>query len=129
MLTNKQDNVIFDRSVLDNLIYTTWAYQHDTSDISYEYIHTTSKYGLQFMDHYDYIIYIPLLNSDEDPVIVDDGFRDISPDYRLAIGDLFDEAIEYIIDSDIIDVDKIITVSGSREERMATITDFFDKHV
>lgn len=83
---SKQDNVILDRCVLDNLAYTSWL--NLKGKVSNEYIQKVLPIVHQSLKLYDIIFYIPLTKVA--PVSLEaNGTRDVDPTFREEINNIF----------------------------------------
>ena len=129
IITMDEENVIFDRSIIDNLVYSSWMYEFGGGgDIDMNYLQIAVKYGTQFIQHYDLIIHIPLMNDGTDPIIVNDNLRATDEDYRQQINDLFTMALTQCVKNFDYPSNQIIEVTGSREERLDQIRMIIDKY-
>lgn len=110
---------IHDRSIMDNVAYSTWPLKYDkeNTDITQLFVTSSRSAAKKIMDHYDLIVYIEL---DDSIPIEDDQFRDVDPNYRRQMAKIMETLYLPPIDSP--DFDKygykVITVSGSRQERV-----------
>jgi len=110
---NKQKNIIFDRCVLDNLIYS--LYQYEIGNFKKEFINKTRKMVYDSLKNLDGLIFIPTSVA---VVLADDGERDINKEYIDAINRLFvSEILEVARKTKI----KIFTITGNRETRIKHI--------
>lgn len=105
------DDVIFDRCLIDNYVYTKCAY--DKGKISEEFLFENWKAVLKDIKNYDYVFLIPTQISVS---LVDDGTRDIDIKFidkvnREFMIILFDLVRNYKLNVKII--------SGNRKERIA----------
>jgi predicted ATPase len=83
---SKDDNVILDRCVLDNLAYTVWL--NLNGKVSDEFVEKTRTIVHETMRMYDIIFFFPL--TKQSPVkIVEDGLRSTSEEYREQIDGIF----------------------------------------
>jgi predicted ATPase len=118
----KDDNVILDRGVLDPLIFSLWLYEKGKG-ISDDEIEDMLKLTKMTMPLYDIIFIVPLLKKT--PIkMVPDEFRDTDEVYQQEINNIFMAAEQsYFKHGNIIfplkDCPAIISLSGSREERIA----------
>jgi hypothetical protein len=81
--------MIFDRTPLDNLVYSLWLYDKQTSDIDEAFIDKcviTVRHALKF---YSVLFYLPLVRENDVTLTVKEH-RDIDPVYRGEIGVLFE---------------------------------------
>ncbi len=110
---NKQKNIIFDRCVLDNLIYS--LYQYEIGNFKKEFIDKTRKMVYDSLKHLEALIFIPTAVS---VPLAEDGERDINTQYVDAINRLFiSEILEVARKTKI----KIFTITGNRETRIEQI--------
>jgi GTPase SAR1 family protein len=58
--TEKTDKIIFDRCPLDNLIYSMWSFDKQTSDIDKEFIDKCIPLVRESMRHLDIIFFFPI---------------------------------------------------------------------
>ena len=128
VLTMGNENVILDRSIIDNLVYTSWAKEQKSSNITYDYLIDAFNYGIRFINQYDLIIHIPLVGDGSDPVIVDDNLRATDPQYRVEIDELFEDVLNDLVQLYNFPRERIIDVCGSREDRMNQISMIIDKY-
>lgn len=127
--TSKDDNIIFDRCPLDNLVYSLWMNSKDNTAISDEFIAKCIKKMQQSMKYIDIIFWIPY--SAAIPV-VQDGLRDADVEYIKEIDALFEEIyMQSVYNPDFSLLPKgdrppIITLTGTRENRIMQIADYVD---
>jgi deoxyadenosine/deoxycytidine kinase len=100
------DNIITDRTIYDVCAFTTLAKSMDTHQ---KYVF--EKAAMELRHDYDLIIYV----SPEGVDIEDNGVRTTDADYRMQI----DRQIQNILK--LYPPSKLITVSGSTENRINTI--------
>jgi len=125
----KDDNIVYDRCLLDNLIYTLWSYKYKPGSIDGKFVDETIEMTKESMRNLDIIFYIPADKCNFG--IVDDSFRDTNSRYRGQIDQLFKGIIhEYTdnYDSDVFwpknDSPGVIEISGTREQRLIQIGDY-----
>ena len=106
-LNYKDKDVILDRCILDGLIYT--IYQYHTKKVSIEVYSYAELLFQKLIDKIDIIFY-----TEPDIELVDDGERSVDVEFRNTIVNLFEEAIDHFNIP-------VVRLSGSMEERMATI--------
>jgi hypothetical protein len=84
------DYVIFDRSPLDNLVYSLWALEHNKSDIDDEFISECIQVCRECLRKLDIMLFLPLTkyNSVNDIEEVKET-RDSDPVYQQEINTLF----------------------------------------
>jgi len=129
---NKQgDTIIYDRCLLDNLIYTLWSYRYNPGSIDGKFVDETIDMVKESMRNLDMIFYIPADKCNFG--VVNDSFRDTNLTYRKEIDQLFKMLIgEYNenFDADVFfpkgDSPAIIELSGTREQRLLQISDYID---
>jgi predicted ATPase len=121
---SKDDNVIFDRCPLDNLVYSMWALNEGNSDIDEKFIEESIPLVRESMKNLDIIFFIPLTKVA--PIaIVDDGMRQANEDYIKEVDYIFKEfqrryshqSFEPFFPQN--DVPALIEIFGSRQERLA----------
>jgi len=83
---SKDDNVIYDRCVLDNLAYTVWLNLNGKA--SDEFVDKTRTIVHETLRMYDIIFFFPL--TKQNPIdIVNDGLRSTNAQYREEIDSIF----------------------------------------
>lgn len=86
--TSKEDNIIFDRCPLDNIVYSIWSEAKKTSDIDDEFIKKCLPLVRESLRFLDVIFFIPITKVA--PVkIEEDNFRDSNPKYIEEIDNIF----------------------------------------
>jgi len=125
----KDENIVYDRCLLDNLIYTLWSYKYNPGSIDGKFVDESIEMTKESMRKLDIIFYIPADKCNFG--IVDDSFRDTNVRYRNQIDQLFKGIIhEYTdnYDSDVFwpknDSPGIIEIYGAREQRLIQIGDY-----
>lgn len=126
---SKDDKVVYDRCLLDNLVYTLWMYRYIPGTISGEFVNESIDIMKESMRKLDIIFYIP---SDKcNFALEDDSFRDTNAEYRTQIDGIFKGLIEEYknnFDADVFwpknDSPGVIDIYGSREGRLLTIGDY-----
>jgi len=115
--------MIFDRTPIDNLVYSLWLFDKGLGDIDEEFIDKTVIQVKQAVKSYSVIFYIPLC-KENDVLLQTKENRDIDPIYRGEIAVLFDSIFEAwksgrsrFFDND--DTPPIIPVYGNPLERIA----------
>jgi predicted ATPase len=110
----KQENVIFDRCLIDNLAYTLAA--QAKGKVSDEFVEVSREKMFEHLQFLDYIFFIPtslVVNLEEDK------YRDIDKNYIDLVNKYFIEILLEISKRFSI---KILVLSGSREERIKEIS-------
>lgn len=110
---------ILDRSVMDAVAYTIWPgqYGEKPTDITPQMINNMKKTADVLMSLYDMIVYIPVDNS---IALEEDQFRDVDPEYRLEMAQIFEDLLIFDIEDPLFDKYgyKVATIYGTREERV-----------
>jgi GTPase SAR1 family protein len=124
--SSKKNFVIFDRCVLDVLAYSTWLCINDK--ISEKFVDQQRIIIRETLKLYDILFFIPLTNVSK-VEIVDDGLRDIDPEYRKEIDNIFKAFQDSyhrgdgrIFPKD--DTPPIIEIFGNPDERIK-LTEFY----
>ena len=81
--------MVFDRTPLDNLVYSLWLFDKGLSDIDEEFIDKTVNTVRHALKFYSVIFYLPLV-TENDITISEKEQRDVDPVYRAEIDVLFD---------------------------------------
>jgi len=81
--------MIFDRTPIDNLVYSLWLFDKGCSDIDEAFIDKCISQVKEAIKFYSVIFYIPL-NKENDAMLSYKENRDIDPIYRGEIAVLFD---------------------------------------
>lgn len=119
----KDDNVIFDRSVIDPLAYSLWMYEKQRGGVDDDHIEYMLKLVKESVKLYDIIFITPL--SKHSPVeMKKDGLRDTDETFRDEINNIFTAIQEsYYKQSRVIfpveDCPAVIDIMGSPQERIA----------
>lgn len=92
MQYTKQDNVIFDRCPIDNLVYSIHAFDKGKTDIDESFIEQCIPMVKESMKFVDILFYIPKTNDID---IVDDGFRDTDETFITEIDNMFKQVEAY----------------------------------
>ena len=114
-LRNKDKNCVFDRCILDAMVYTT--YQYYTKKIDYELCMYAAYLCDKLIGKYDIIFY-----TDPNIPLVDDGVRSVNVEFREKIISLFED---YINEMKIKNVVKLV---GNVDERYNIIKTTIDNH-
>lgn len=81
-----EDFLIFDRCVVDNIVYSLWHHAKGTEGFSREYIIEAQSLAVLSLKYYDIIFYLPVRS--EIP-IEDKENRDIDATYREEIDNIY----------------------------------------
>lgn len=127
---NKEgDKIVYDRCLLDNLVYTLWAYKYLPGSIDGKFVDETIDMVKESMRNLDIIFYIPADKCNFG--IVNDEFRDVSVIYRDQIDQIFKGIIDEYknnFDADVFwpknDSPAVIENYGDRQTRLLNIGDY-----
>lgn len=124
------DNVIFDRGPIDNLIYSMWSYHKGESDIDELFIEKCIPVVRESMKLLDIIFYIPLTNASES-TIEDDGSREVDVEYVQEIDNFFKAIHKNWMNGDTRFFPKedraaMIEIFGTTEERLTMLGMYLD---
>jgi hypothetical protein len=86
--TSKDDNIVFDRCCLDNIVYSLWSNAKSTSDIDDDFIHECIPLIKESMHHLDIIFFLPITNVAPVPIVQKTN-REIDPVYITEIDNIF----------------------------------------
>jgi len=124
--------IIFDRTPIDNLVYSLWLYDKGVSDIDETFIDKTVTQVREAVKSYSVIFYIPLC-KENDVLLQTKENRDIDPVYRGEIAVLFDTIYQAwqsgrsrFFDND--DTPPIIPVYGNPVERIAIMNMYINNN-
>ncbi len=130
--TEKGDKIIFDRCPLDNLIYSLWAEDKQSSDIDREFIKKCIPLVQESMKAIDIILFLPMTKVAPVP-ITEKKNREIDAEYVKEIDNIF-KGIAYnlarsgqcpFMASD--DRPPMIEIFGNPEERIEMIKFYIDE--
>lgn len=110
---------IFDRCLLDGLIYTTYLF-YEQKSISKAVVDDVLDVFSNYISSYDVIFY----TEPEDVPLVDDGERSADDKFRKTITELFESAIT---DMRQILHTKVVRIKGTVEERLQQIKQTLEK--
>jgi len=122
----KDENIIFDRCVLDNLAYSSWLFLN--GKVSEKFLDESRIIIRESLKLFDIIFYFPITKYS--PVkIEDDKFRDTDPVFREEVDNIFSTFLKSYQQQDgrvfpVDDSPPIIEIFGNREERIA-MTGFY----
>jgi predicted ATPase len=86
MATKKNDKVIFDRSVIDNLVYTMWLNAY--GKVSDDFVKRTIETVKNTLIFYDIIFFCPI--TKHSPITLEDAkHRSTDPQYRTEVDAIF----------------------------------------
>ena len=131
MASYGKKKIIFDRTPIDNLVYSLWLYEKGKSDINESFIDKTVDTLRQVIKFYSVIFYIPFC-AENDVMLTSAPNRDIDPIYRSEIGHLFEGIYKAwektgsrFFDTD--DCPAFIPLYGSRQERIALMSMYINE--
>ncbi len=107
---NKRQNIIFDRCVLDNLVYSFC--QYELGNINLDFIKQTKSMLIESLKYLDALVFIPTGVSVR---LVDDKLRDIDLNFIDAVNRLF---FSFIIEIAQMNLIKIFVITGDRKMRI-----------
>lgn len=127
------DNVIFDRCPIDNLVYSLWCFENNVGGIDKEFIDKCIPVVRESLRHLDIIFFLPITKVS--PVqIEDDGMRESDPIYIKEIDIIFKAMnIQYRLGLGKTpffpaeDCPAIIEIFGNRRERIELIKMYIDQ--
>ena len=117
---SKKENIILDRCVLDNMVYTSWLYLNNK--VSEKFLEETRTLVRETLKLYDIIFFIPLTKVS--PVkMTESELRDNDPVYREEVDNIFKSFLQSYHKSDgkifpSEDCPAVIEIFGSPEERI-----------
>jgi uncharacterized protein YqgQ len=123
--------MVFDRTPLDNLVYSLWLFDKNESDIDEKFIDKTVIQVREALKFYSIIFYLPFC-KENDCALTEAPNREIDPVYRSEIGHLF-EGIYKAWEKggsrffDVKDSPAIIPIFGSRQERIAMMSMYINE--
>jgi len=86
--TEKGDNIVFDRCPLDNLVYSLWSQEKETSDIDRDFIKKCIPLVQESMKAVDIIFFLPITKAA--PVLVKEkDNREINAEFIKEIDNIF----------------------------------------
>jgi predicted ATPase len=126
-MTNfKKKKMIFDRTPIDNLVYSLWLYDKGLGGIDEAFLEKSVKLVRESIKFYSIIFYLPFCEENDVPLTAAPN-RDIDPVYRSEIGHLFEGIYKAwekggsrFFDTD--DCPAFIPIFGSRQERIALMS-------
>ncbi|CAB5226426.1 AAA domain containing protein [uncultured Caudovirales phage] len=129
--TSKDDNILFDRCALDNIVYSLWSNSKNATDIDDEFIKKCIPLVQETMHSLDIIFFTPITKFSPIPV-EERKTRNINEEYIKEIDNIF-KAISYgyaktgaspFFPKE--DRPPIIEVFGDREQRIAMMQLYID---
>lgn len=114
---NLEPNILFDRCVIDNYVYSLALYEK--GQVSLEFLDETFNLAVKHLDSLDGIIFIPSAVSVK---LVNDELRDIETKYIDKINRFFIKTLFLLHKHKTIEV---FVISGDRRERIKLARDIF----
>jgi len=125
-----EDNVVYDRCPLDNIVYSMWANEKGASDIDDAFISKCIKQVRESIKDLDIIFWMPY---NENIAIARDGMRETDVEYIKEINNIFEVVYnQYLYNDKFVLFDKedrpaIIPIfSSDRFMRIKDITHYID---
>lgn len=118
--------MIFDRTVLDNIVYSLWLYDKGISNVDEAFLDKSIAQLRHAIKFYSVIFYLPFCREN-DVTLTEAPNRDIDPVYRSEIGHIF-EGIYKAWEKggsrffDVDDCPAFIPIFGTRQERIAMMS-------
>ena len=118
--------VIYDRTPIDNLVYSLWLFDKGVSDVDEAFIDKTVSLVRNSIKFYSIIFYIPFC-AENDVLLTAKPNRDVDPEYRSEIGHLFEGIYKAWEKTgsrffDTNDCPAFIPLYGNRQERIAMLS-------
>lgn len=104
------DNTVFDRCLIDNYIYTWYAYTQ--GNVEETFLKETERMMRESVAHIDLFLFIPTALSIP---IVEDSLRDTNAAYIDSVNRMFIQTLFSLLD---ISNMRVQSIGGSREERI-----------
>jgi len=126
MASYGKKKMVFDRTPIDNLVYSLWLYEKGLSDIDEAFIDKSVTLLRNSIKFYSIIFYLPFC-EENDVMLTAGPNRDVDPMYRSEIGHLFEGIYKAwektgsrFFDTD--DCPAFIPLYGTRQERIAMMS-------
>lgn len=119
-------NIIMDRGPLDNIVYSLWCNSKGKEGFDDDFIAECFHANAMISNMIDMIIFIPLMEKDN-PEIVEDGKREVDPEYIKEIDSIFKAIFRGLTlkqQSPMFFKGRVpgnVEVFGSREDRMSML--------
>jgi len=118
--------VIYDRTPIDNFVYSLWLFDKGISNVDEAFIDKTVSLVRNSIKFYSIIFYIPFC-ADNDVLLTAKPNRDVNPMYRSEIGHLFEGIYKAWEKTgsrffDTNDCPAFIPLYGNRQERIAMLS-------
>lgn len=114
---NREPNILFDRCVIDNYVYSLALYEKKQASL--EFLNETFDLAVKHLDSLDGIIFIPSAVSVK---LVNDDLRDIETKYIDQINRFFIKTLFLLHKYKPLEV---FVISGDRRERLKLAKDIF----
>lgn len=128
-LDRTHDMVITDRTPYDVLAYTMWANAKGLDGFTDEFVQTQIALAREASSFYSIIFHVNMC-KENDVELVEDDLRDIDPEFREEIDNIFSAIYQTYVDQTgpfikFGDCPMITQLFGSREERVASTCAFY----
>ena len=80
--------LVCDRTIVDPLVYATWLMEHGHNEIS-PFLNVAMPFALEYVESYSAMVWCRPNGSPP----VDDGFRDMNPDFQYEIDAIFERFV------------------------------------
>ena len=122
--------MVYDRTPLDNLVYSLWLFDKGVSDIDEAFIEKSVITVRNAIKFYSVLFYLPLIAENDVP-ITEKEQREIDPIYRAEIDVLFDALYRARVQGgsrffDTDDCPPIIPIYGNPLQRIAMIQQYIN---
>ncbi len=107
------DNTVFDRCLIDNYIYTWYAYTQ--GNVEESFLQETENMMRESVAHIDLFLFIPTALSIP---LVEDALRDTNSGYIDCVNRMFIQTLFSLIEKTHI---QVVSIGGSREERIQQV--------
>lgn len=132
MSYKKEDKVILDRTVLDNLAYTLWL--NANGKVENSFVRETINIVKESLVFYDIILFFPLTNLSPIP-LEENGIRSINTIYREEIDNIFKSLMQkyhsgsttYFPFDNKLGCPGIVEIFGNRDERIVLTKMYINK--
>jgi hypothetical protein len=132
MKYKREDNVIHDRGVYDNLAYTLWLNYKGKGGVDNEYVNKTIPVIREAGKFYDIIIFFPMTSDYNIPLVQGDNLdRSLNEEFRVEIDAIMKSIFKTYTNQtgkffDFRDCPAVIQMAGTREERISQVKLYLD---
>ena len=132
-LYDRNEYVVHDRTLLDNLVYTMWLFRN-TKEISPEFVAESFEVTKEAMHYYDIVFLLPLTRHFE--VDVDLENEGVDPQYRTDLDVMFKHFLHNYNENTSLKTDfwpeenasGFVEIFGDRKTRIALISQYLNKN-